>query len=162
MLWMRSRSSAYHSRTSVRMRSTSVDASATTPRKPPRGLTCTTSTSSLVKTRRSSNACAQTTRTSCPRAARRVANWYARLSEPPTFAYARLVKRTFISSPACARRVLGRGRALVEADELGPAALASAHVRRVEILRRRRRTHRLPEQGHARLDECSPTLPVIA
>src|SRR5207302_2042209 len=75
---------------------------------------------------------------------------------------ARLVKRTFISSPACARRVLGRGRALVEADELGPAALASSHVRRVEILRRRRRTHRLPEQGHARLDECSPTLPVIA
>src|SRR5438132_69770 len=48
MLWMRSRSSAYHSRTSVRMRSTSVDASATTPRKPPRGLTCTTSTLSVI------------------------------------------------------------------------------------------------------------------
>src|SRR5438132_453208 len=33
-LWMSSRSSAYHSRTSVRIRSTSVDASATWPRKP--------------------------------------------------------------------------------------------------------------------------------
>src|SRR5207247_409804 len=64
LFWLTSRSSAYHSRTSVRMRSTSVDASATLPRKPPRGLTCTTSTFSLVKTRRSSNACAQTTRTS--------------------------------------------------------------------------------------------------
>src|SRR5438309_5328704 len=36
------------------------------------------------------------TRTSWPRAARRVANWYARLSDPPTRAYARFVKRSFM------------------------------------------------------------------
>src|SRR5438874_922560 len=107
MLWIRSRSSAYHSSTSVRMRSTSVEASATTPRKPPRGFTCTTSTPSLMKTRRSSNACPQTTRTSWPRAASRVANWYARLSEPPTRAYARFVKRSFIVAPSEASRVVG-------------------------------------------------------
>ena len=56
MLWMRSRSSAYHSRTSVRMRSTRVVASAARPRNPPRGFTCTTSTPRSLKTRRSSNA----------------------------------------------------------------------------------------------------------
>src|SRR5437870_3049047 len=162
MLWMRSRSSAYHSRTSVRMRSTSVDASAKTPRKPPRGLTCTTSTFSLVKTRRSSNACAQTTRTSCPRAASRVANWYARLSDPPTRAYARFVKRSFIVERSGASRVLGRDGAFAQTDELRPGALAGAHVRGVEVLRCGRWPHRQPEERHPRLSERAPALSVVA
>src|SRR5438309_11433901 len=110
------------------MRSKGVDASATNPRKPPRGLTCTTSTFSLVKTRRSSNACAQTTRTSCPRAASRVANWYARLSDPPTRAYARFVKRSFIREPSWARAVLGRDGAFVQTDELRPRSFPRADI----------------------------------
>src|SRR4029077_7025795 len=150
------------SSTSVRMRSTSVDASATLPRKPPRGLTCTTSTPSFVKTRRSSNACAQITRTSCPRAASRVANWYARLSDPPTRAYARFVKRSFMAERCDASRVLGRDGAFVQTDELRPRALACAHVRRVEVLRSRRRTHRQRQERHPRLSERATALPVIA
>src|SRR5437870_1185572 len=162
MLWMTSRSSAYHSRTSVRMRSTSVDASATTPRKPPRGLTCTTSTFSLVKTRRSSNACAQTTRTSCPRAPSRVANWYARLSDPPTRAYARFVKRSFIAKRSEASRVLGRDGAFVQADELRPCSFPRAHIGGIEVLRRGWRPHGQAKERHPRLGERASTLSVIA
>src|SRR3984893_2565150 len=159
---MTSRSSAYHSSTSVRMRSMRVDASATLPRKPPRGLTCTTSTPSLVKTRRSSKACAQTTRTSCPRAASRVANWYARLSEPPTRAYARFVKRSFIAKRCDASRVLGRDGAFVQTDELRPRALTRADVRRAEGLRGSRRTHGQTQKRHPRLGERATALSVIA
>src|SRR5438270_5206724 len=162
MLWIRSRSSAYHSSTSVRMRSTSVEASATTPRKPPRGFTCTTSTPSLMKTRRSSNACPQTTRTSWPRAASRVANWYARLSDPPTRAYARFVKRSFIVAPSEASRVLGRDGAFVQTDELRPRSFPRAHIGGVQVLRRRRRSYGQPEQRHPRLRERAPALSVIA
>src|SRR5439155_24571024 len=127
--------------TSVRRRPPGVDAAAAPPRKPPRGLTCTTSTPSFVKTRRSSNACAQTTRTSWPRAASRVANWYARLSDPPTRAYARFVKRSFIVAPSEASRVLGRDGAFVQTDELRPRSFPRAHIGGVEVLRRRRRSY---------------------
>src|SRR5947207_7851282 len=162
MLWIRSRSSAYHSSTSVRMRSTSVEASATTPRKPPRGFTCTTSTPSLMKTRRSSNACPQTTRTSWPRAASRVANWYARLSDPPTRAYARFVKRSFIVAPSEASRVLGRDGAFVQTDELRPRSFPRAHIGGGPVLRRRRRAYGQPEQRHPRRRERAPASSVIA
>src|SRR5438874_4150038 len=121
------------------MRSTSVEASATIPRNPPRGFTWTTSTPSFMNTRRSSNACPQTTRTSWPRAASRVANWYARLSDPPTRAYARFVKRSFIVERSGASGVLGSDGAFVQTDELRPRSFPRADIGGVEVLRRRRR-----------------------
>src|SRR5207247_10459273 len=162
LFWLTSRSSAYHSRTSVRMRSTSLYTSATTPRKPPRGLTCTTSTFSLVKTRRSSNACAQTTRTSCPRAPSRVANWYARLSDPPTRAYARFVKRSFIAKRSEASRVLGRDGAFVQADELRPCSFTCARIGGIQVLRRGWRPHGQAKARHPRLGERASSIWVIA
>src|SRR5205823_14889561 len=103
------------------------------------------------------------TRTSWPRAARRVANWYARLSDPPTRAYARLVKRSFMRVARGASRVpLRSGGGLAQADELRPHAFAGTNVGRVEVLGGRRWTDRLAEQRHARLGERTTALPVIA
>src|SRR5437762_4886776 len=61
-----------------------------------------------------------------------------------------------------ARRVLRRGGGLVQADELRPGSLARAHIRRVEVLRRRRRPDRKAQERHACLGERAPALPVVA
>src|SRR6476469_5233575 len=75
---------------------------------------------------------AHTTRTSCPRAANRVANWYARLSAPPIGLKPRLVKSSLIWCESDARAVpdrpLRRGCGVFDAEELEPLALPGANV----------------------------------
>src|SRR5687768_5862849 len=64
--------------------------------------------------------------------------------------------------PARVRATLGRDGALAQPDELGPRALACAHVGRVEVLRCRRRAYWLAQERHARLGDRATALSVVA